>query len=163
MSGRTDNEIKNYWHSHLKKRVANLKYLQARVKVDDYTNTSMASIEPSSSCIDTFNVTNGSSAKKNELTPTVSQSSNLPKILFSDWINLDKFQHEFGKLSSDHQQLTPVNSWVSNRESIRESNESQNCMSTGSKEDMFHNQMTFDQIVNFIDGDLISFDDLMYM
>ncbi|KAJ9539650.1 hypothetical protein OSB04_026156 [Centaurea solstitialis] len=145
LTGRTNNEIKNYWHSHLKKRAA------------------LASTKPSSSCLDTFNFPNGSSSEKDELTPSVSQNSNLPRVLFSDWINIGQFQHEFGKLNGDHQQLTHVNSWVSNKESIRESNESQNCISTSSKEDVFHAQVTLDQIFNFNDEDLISFDDLIYM
>ncbi|KAJ9539663.1 hypothetical protein OSB04_026169 [Centaurea solstitialis] len=164
LPGRTDNEIKNYWHSHLKKRAAILEHLRSHPKLDDYNNTTLASTTPSSSCVDTFNFPNGSSVEKDELTPSVSQNNNLPRVLFSDWINIGEFQHEFGKLNDDHQQFTPVNSWVyTNKGSICESNESQNCISTSSKEDMFHAQMTLDQIFNFIDEDLISFDDLIYM
>ncbi|KAL9997620.1 putative transcription factor MYB-HB-like family [Helianthus debilis subsp. tardiflorus] len=31
LPGRTDNEIKNYWHSHLKKKVAKMSHLQRQV------------------------------------------------------------------------------------------------------------------------------------
>nr|GEV65856.1 ribonuclease H-like domain-containing protein [Tanacetum cinerariifolium] len=40
LPGRTDNEIKNYWHSYLKKRIAKLQHLQTNPKTD-YISTNM--------------------------------------------------------------------------------------------------------------------------
>nr|XP_043633769.1 transcription factor LAF1-like [Erigeron canadensis] len=156
LPGRTDNEIKNHWHSHLKKRLAKSEHLQDHPKVD---NTS----------------SNLSSGMDHSVPPVSQTNSNLPKILFADWISLDEFQPDFGKSSDEpaaaalshtctaYQSNTNEHEWQRNEGSTIESIETRNCLENGiSIEDMFHTQMTIDQIFGFDHGDF-RIDDFMYI
>lgn len=164
LPGRTDNEIKNYWHTHLKKKVDRSKQVQGHLK-HDYTDPNMTSKEPSSSCLNT----NNSSADMIPSCPSISPISNLPKLLFADWVSLDELQQEIDmssdelliSLGSNYQLSTTEHESLHNYEGPTEVSENRNCLDMGSHENVLHTQMPIDQIFEF-DGDF-DMDNLIYM
>ncbi|KAK9049364.1 hypothetical protein SSX86_031667 [Deinandra increscens subsp. villosa] len=150
--GRTDNEIKNYWNSHLKKKVMKSNHLQVDHKLD-CPHSNMASKESASSCLNTSNT---SSADMVHSVPPLSQISNLPTLLFADWINLHEFQQDFG-MPSDQ----PLSHGSNHQLSTIEHDQWQH-NSNASNENKLHTEMTIDQIFEFNDGDFV-IDNFMYM
>lgn len=99
--------------------------------------------------------------------PQVSHVSNLPKLLFADWISVDEFQHDFG-MSSD-ESLSHGSNLISTIVHERQRNEvstegaeDQNCIDMGSNENMLLTQMTNDQPFEFNVEDFDIYN-LMYM
>nr|GEU92279.1 transcription factor LAF1-like [Tanacetum cinerariifolium] len=167
LPGRTDNEIKNYWHSNLKKRIAKLQHLQTNPKTD-YISTNMRSTEPSSSYLNASSFINSSSADMNQLVPPASQFTTL-LILFADWVSLDELQKDIGK-SRDQPFSHGLTYDVSHMHDYhevsthdQESKDSQNCLINGSNNgDMFQSHMTIDEVFSFNDGDF-NLEDFIYM
>ncbi|GER46660.1 myb domain protein 19 [Striga asiatica] len=122
LGNKTDNEIKNHWHSYLKKRAVKTE-MQVKKETINGELPQIPNLSPQNPGLESFKSPEQSINETNdpnlqEINRSRGPNCNLPKVLFAEWLSTDPFQvHDSGSLSSDSFTLDNNNNSSSSEDS----------------------------------------------